>query len=63
MFLEDFTASKEIKEKILEKVKELVASEQQENKGRMAGTMGIKDQEGQGKARKEEDNWRRQHGA
>jgi len=63
MFLEDFTASKEIKEKILEKVKELVVSEQQENKERMAGTMGITGQEGQRNARKGEDEWRRQHGA
>lgn len=63
MFLEDFTASKEIKEKILERVKELVANEQQENKERMAGTMGIIGQEGQRKTRKEEDEWRRQHGA
>ena len=34
MFLEDFAASQETKEKILEKVRGLVANEQQENKQR-----------------------------
>lgn len=62
-FLEDLTASAEAKEKILERVKELVANGQQENRDRMAGTMGIEGQKGQGKSRKEEDHWRRQHGA
>src|SRR3989344_631656 len=62
-FMEDLTASAETKEKILEKVKELVASEQQENKDHMAGSMGITGQEGQRNARKGEDEWRRHHGA
>lgn len=48
-FLEGFTASDKVKQEILDRVQRLVAEKQEENRERMAGTMGIVGQKGQGK--------------
>lgn len=63
MFLEDFSASDEIKEEILKRVGERVREEREEGRSHMAKNMGITGEEGQGKARKEEQGWRKQLGA
>lgn len=62
-FLEDFSASQGVKDKILEQVKILVEKDRNEHKEEMSGKLGITGQEGQGKRRNEETEWRRQHGA